>query len=106
MSILLRRREIIAALGGAAAAWPLAAWAQQNDRVRALQMRILRSQVEAAANEIGQFIKEIESQIGWTTQLPWSAGTLDQRRFDGLGCYARCRRSRSLPRSTPPASNN
>jgi Cache domain len=22
--------------------------------------------------------------VGWTTQLPWSAGTLDQRRFDGL----------------------
>jgi len=29
----------------------------------------------------GSFIKEIESQVGWTTQLPWSAGTLDQRRL-------------------------
>src|SRR5262249_49354361 len=34
--------------------------------------------------KIAQFIKEIESQVGWTTQLPWSAGTLEQRRFDGL----------------------
>jgi hypothetical protein len=25
-----------------------------------------------------------ESQVGWTTQLPWSAGTLEQRRFDAL----------------------
>src|SRR6516164_9306417 len=47
-------------------------------------IRIQREQAEAAAAKIGQFIKEIESQVGWTTQLPWSTGTLDQRRFDGL----------------------
>src|SRR2546421_12730840 len=44
---------------------------------------IQREQAEATAAKIAQFIKEIESQIGWTTQLPWSAGTLEQRRFDG-----------------------
>src|SRR6266850_584674 len=47
-------------------------------------IRIQREQAEAAAGKIGQFIREIESQVGWTTQLPWSAGTMDQRRFDGL----------------------
>jgi hypothetical protein len=47
-------------------------------------IRVQREQAEAAAAKIGQFIKEIESQIGWTTQLPWSASTLEQRRFDGL----------------------
>src|SRR3954462_1080182 len=47
-------------------------------------IRIQREQAEAAAAKIGQFIKEIESQVGWTTQLPWSAGTTEQRRFDGL----------------------
>jgi two-component system, NtrC family, sensor kinase len=26
---------------------------------------------------------EIQSQLGWTTQLPWSTGTIDQRKFDG-----------------------
>jgi hypothetical protein len=77
----LRRRQIITLLGGAAA-WPLAACTE--DRVRALQMRVLRLEAEGAAAKIGQFFKEIESHVGWTTQLPWSAGTLDQRRFDGL----------------------
>jgi len=51
---------------------------------RAALIRIQREQAEAAAGKISQFIKEIESQIGWTTQLPWSAGTIEQRRFDGL----------------------
>jgi signal transduction histidine kinase/CheY-like chemotaxis protein len=51
---------------------------------KASLIRIQREQAEAAAAKIGQFIKEIESQVGWTTQLPWSAGTVDQRKFDGL----------------------
>src|SRR4051794_16961285 len=47
-------------------------------------IRIQHEQAEAAAAKIGQFIKEIESQLGWTTQLPWSAGSVEQRRFDAL----------------------
>jgi HAMP domain-containing protein len=45
-------------------------------------IRIQREQAEAAAAKIGQFIHEIEAQVGWTTHLPWSASTLEQRRFD------------------------
>jgi signal transduction histidine kinase len=51
---------------------------------KASLIRIQREQAEAAAAKISQFIKEIESQIGWTTQLPWSAGSLQDRRFDAL----------------------
>jgi hypothetical protein len=50
---------------------------------KASLIRIQHEQAEAAAAKIGQFIKEIESQVGWTTQLPWSAGTIEQRRTDG-----------------------
>jgi signal transduction histidine kinase len=45
---------------------------------------IQHEQAESAASKIEQFITEIDSQVGWTTQLPWSDSTLDQRRFDAL----------------------
>src|SRR5271170_5891441 len=46
-------------------------------------VRIQREQAEGAAEKIGHFIKEIENQMGWTTQLTWSTSTIDQRKFDG-----------------------
>jgi hypothetical protein len=72
----MRRRSFIAALGGVAA-WPLAVHAQQGDRVRALQVR-MPLKAEAVAAMIGQFIRGIEAQVGWTTQ-----GTREQRYLDG-----------------------
>jgi GAF domain-containing protein/sensor histidine kinase YesM len=51
---------------------------------KAALIRIQHEQAEAAAAKIGQFIKEIESQLGWTAQLPWSAKSIDDRRFDAL----------------------
>ena len=81
----MKRRAFISLLGGAAAAWPLAARAQPaDDRVRALLFRILSLEAEGVAATISQFLKEMESQIGWTTQLPWSVGTMEQRRTDAL----------------------
>src|SRR5208282_1227868 len=51
---------------------------------KASLISIQREQAEGAAAKIEQFITEIESQVGWTTQLPWSDSTLEQRRFDAL----------------------
>src|SRR5215216_1501547 len=51
---------------------------------KAALIRIQHEQAEAAAAKISQFVKEIESQLGWTTQLPWSAASIQDRRFDAL----------------------
>src|SRR3954465_12922867 len=51
---------------------------------KASLIRVQHEQAEAAAAKISQFVKEIESQLGWTTQLPWSAASIEQRRFDAL----------------------
>src|SRR5215468_5558410 len=58
-------------------------WFSYQEHKAAL-IRIQTEQADAAAARIGQFINEIVSQVGWTTQLPWSVGTMEQRRFDAL----------------------
>ncbi len=57
-------------------------YAENKAALAALQ----REKALTAAGKIEQFIREIERQLGWTTQSPWSAGavTLEQRRFDSL----------------------
>jgi putative ABC transport system substrate-binding protein len=62
----MRRREFILALGGAAAVWPLAARAQQPERVRRIGILL-----PAAANDaefqiwVGAFLQAL-AQLGWT----------------------------------------
>jgi signal transduction histidine kinase len=51
---------------------------------KAALIRVQHEQAEAAAAKISQFVKEIESQLGWTTQLPGWAGANAPRRFDAL----------------------
>ncbi len=51
---------------------------------KTLLTRIQRGQAEAAAEKITQFLREIEAQLAWATQLPWSTRTLDEWRFDAI----------------------
>lgn len=61
----MRRREFIAGLGGAAA-WPLAARAQQPDRIR--RVAVLMGAVESDRARQGQFaaFRRGLEQLGWT----------------------------------------
>jgi signal transduction histidine kinase/putative methionine-R-sulfoxide reductase with GAF domain len=58
-------------------------WFRYQDQRDSL-LYIQRWQAETAASQIGQSIREIENDIGWTTQLPWASITLNDRRFEAL----------------------
>src|SRR3974390_1554003 len=58
-------------------------WGSYREHKDAL-IRIQREQAQSAAAKIAQFVDEIQSQLGWTTQLLWSVETIEQRRFDAL----------------------
>jgi putative tryptophan/tyrosine transport system substrate-binding protein len=81
----MRRREFITLLGGAAAAWPVAVWAQQGERVRRIGvlMNLAADDAEGQAR-IAEFLRGLQ-QLGWTDgsnvriDYRWAAG--DAGRF-------------------------
>jgi putative ABC transport system substrate-binding protein len=82
----MNRREFITVLGGAAAAWPLAARAQQGERMR--RIGVLMSAVEGDQRGL-EFITAFAqglAELGWTVgrnvriEYRWGAGDLDRFR--------------------------
>jgi signal transduction histidine kinase/CheY-like chemotaxis protein len=74
---------ILAVWGALFAGGAMDMWTSYRDQTAAL-IRIQHEQADAAAGKIGQFIRDIQAQVGWTIQLPWSDYSLDQQRFDAL----------------------
>jgi putative ABC transport system substrate-binding protein len=80
MAIHIRRRELIAALGGAAVAWPLAARAQHGDRVRHIGVLTGFSENDREAQRrVTAFLGRLR-ELGWTDgrnvriDYRWGAG--------------------------------
>ena len=69
-------------------------------------IRIQREQAEAAATKIGQFIKEIESQLGWTTQLPGRPTRSSSAASTRCDCCGRCPPSPNCRSSTRRAASS
>ena len=87
MAINIARRKFIAALGGAAAAWPLAARAQQADRVRRIGVLIGGPDNPEDQAPYAAFVQGLQ-QLGWTDgrnvrfDIRWGAGNAaDARKY-------------------------
>jgi putative tryptophan/tyrosine transport system substrate-binding protein len=78
MEFLRRRREFITLVGGAAAVWPLAARAQQPERMRLIGVLMnLTADDPESQRRIVAFVQQLQ-QLGWTdgrnVRIRWSAG--------------------------------
>ena len=61
----MRRRELMALMGGAAAAWPLAAWAQQADPARRVGVLMGYAEADPEAKVLLAEFTQALSEFGW-----------------------------------------
>src|SRR5262247_2364203 len=79
MASYIGRRELLAALGGAAAAWPLVARAQQGERVRRIGVLMVSADDPEGQARLTAFLQGLQ-QSGWTDgrnvriDYRWAAG--------------------------------
>jgi putative ABC transport system substrate-binding protein len=81
----MRRREFIAALGGAAA-WPLAGWAQQGNRVRRIGVLVPYDENDPVGKTFVSAFTQALADLGWTDgrnvrmDLRWAGADINRIR--------------------------
>ena len=82
----MKRRDFITLLGGAAAAWPLAARAQQPDRMRLIGVLMAYGESDSTAQSWLAAFRAALTKLGWTEgsnlriELRWSGADADRIR--------------------------
>ena len=82
----MRRREFITLLGGAAAAWPLAARAQQPDRMRRIGALFSQAETDPEGQARAAALQQGLQEFGWAEgrnlrfEYRWTGGGLDGMR--------------------------
>jgi putative tryptophan/tyrosine transport system substrate-binding protein len=82
----MQRREFITLLGGAVATWPVAAPAQQADRMRLIGALMGYAEGDPAARSMVAAFRDGLAKLGWTEggnfriELRWGAGDADKAR--------------------------
>jgi putative ABC transport system substrate-binding protein len=66
MRICLRRREFIAEICGATTIWPLAARAQQGNRVRRIGVLLAGAEGDTRSNRNASAFTQALVDLGWT----------------------------------------
>jgi putative ABC transport system substrate-binding protein len=91
----MKRREFITLLGGAVAAWPLAARAQQTERIR--RIGVLMGYPEAQS-EFASFVQELQ-KLGWADGRNLQITNMKTAKALGLNGWASERRRKAPGRS-------
>src|SRR4051812_16857590 len=81
----MRRREFIAIVGGGAVAWPLAARAQQPERMRRIGVLLSTHEGDPQRAQLAAFVQRL-MELGWVDShnvrldVRWTAGSVDAAR--------------------------
>ena len=98
----MRRREFITLIGGAAAAWPLAARAQQTERMRRIGVLMNRAADDPEGQaRLAAFLQGLQ-QLGWTVaatcgSIPAGAQAMPTAFANTRRNWSRSRRTSSWP---------